>query len=88
MGQIHGDILFAGHKPSQAFLRRYTGYVEQFGDDPVPGTFPVSLDSRDVNICEAGQALGMCCAKDIWYYLLIMLQKPLTGSQKQAEPSF
>ncbi|EIE18756.1 ABC family transporter: multidrug, partial [Coccomyxa subellipsoidea C-169] len=30
VGQIHGDILFAGHKPSQAFLRRYTGYVEQF----------------------------------------------------------
>ncbi|KAK9904972.1 hypothetical protein WJX75_006687 [Coccomyxa subellipsoidea] len=30
VGQIRGDILFAGHKPSQAFLRRFTGYVEQF----------------------------------------------------------
>jgi predicted ABC-type transport system involved in lysophospholipase L1 biosynthesis ATPase subunit len=28
-GDIQGDIQFGGSKPSQAFLRRYTGYVEQ-----------------------------------------------------------
>ena len=31
VGRITGDIRFAGHKPSHNFLRRYTGYVEQFG---------------------------------------------------------
>jgi hypothetical protein len=31
VGKITGDIRFAGHKPSRNFLRRYTGYVEQFG---------------------------------------------------------
>ena len=30
--QVEGDILFSGHKPNTAFLRRYTGYVEQFGE--------------------------------------------------------
>lgn len=30
-GSRTGDILFAGQPPSQQFLRRYTGYVEQFG---------------------------------------------------------
>lgn len=29
-GEIKGDIKFAAHAPSQMFLRRYTGYVEQF----------------------------------------------------------
>ncbi|KAK9867424.1 hypothetical protein WJX84_007320 [Apatococcus fuscideae] len=29
-GELQGRILFAGQPPSQAFLRRYTGYVEQF----------------------------------------------------------
>lgn len=31
VGEILGSVKFAGHKPSQQFLRRYTGYVEQFG---------------------------------------------------------
>ena len=30
MGTIGGTILFAGQKPTTTFLRRYTGYVEQF----------------------------------------------------------
>ncbi|CAD7705429.1 unnamed protein product [Ostreobium quekettii] len=29
-GETKGEILFAAHKPTQKFLRRYTGYVEQF----------------------------------------------------------
>ena len=29
-GEITGDVLFSAQKPSQSFLRRYTGYVEQF----------------------------------------------------------
>lgn len=29
-GEILGSITFAGRKPSKMFLRRYTGYVEQF----------------------------------------------------------
>lgn len=29
-GRTKGDILFAGNKPTRPFLRRYTGYVEQF----------------------------------------------------------
>ncbi|KAK9804705.1 hypothetical protein WJX72_000974 [[Myrmecia] bisecta] len=30
VGQVQGSILFGGRPPSQTFLRRYTGYVEQF----------------------------------------------------------
>lgn len=32
VGKTEGDILFAGNKPTRPFLRRYTGYVEQFGE--------------------------------------------------------
>lgn len=35
VGEIKGDILFGGIKPTTMFLRRYTGYVEQF-DTLVP----------------------------------------------------
>ncbi|KIZ07852.1 hypothetical protein MNEG_0105 [Monoraphidium neglectum] len=35
-GRATGEILFAGNKPTRAFLRRYTGYVEQF-DTLLPG---------------------------------------------------
>ena len=31
-GKTQGTVLFAGVKPSSMFLRRYTGYVEQFGE--------------------------------------------------------
>ena len=30
-GKVEGRVLFAGLKPTSMFLRRYTGYVEQFG---------------------------------------------------------
>lgn len=33
-GKTTGTILFAGVPPSTMFLRRYTGYVEQFGESP------------------------------------------------------
>lgn len=29
-GELGGEVAFAGQKPSRAFLRRHTGYVEQF----------------------------------------------------------
>ena len=32
VGSIKGMVVYAGHKPSRSFLRRYTGYVEQFGE--------------------------------------------------------
>jgi ABC-type lipoprotein export system ATPase subunit len=35
VGDVQGSIRFAGHKPSRQFLRRYTGYVEQFGEWPL-----------------------------------------------------
>eukprot|EP01025_Chloroclados_australasicus_P041211 TRINITY_DN4350_c0_g1_i1.p1 TRINITY_DN4350_c0_g1~~TRINITY_DN4350_c0_g1_i1.p1 ORF type:complete len:528 (-),score=50.28 TRINITY_DN4350_c0_g1_i1:47-1465(-) len=38
-GTISGQILFGGRKPSVMFLRRYTGYVEQF--DTLIGTLTV-----------------------------------------------
>lgn len=31
VGKIEGSLLFAGHKPTRRFLRRYSSYVEQFG---------------------------------------------------------
>ena len=30
VGNITGEVLIAGQKPTQTFLRRYSGYVEQF----------------------------------------------------------
>lgn len=30
VGKIKGEVLVAGQKPTQTFLRRYSGYVEQF----------------------------------------------------------
>ena len=35
-GKTSGSILFAGVRPTSMFLRRYTGYVEQFGGSPPP----------------------------------------------------
>ena len=32
VGTLEGDITFAGNKPTPQFLRRFTGYVEQFGE--------------------------------------------------------
>lgn len=32
VGSMEGSILFAGHKPTRQFLRKFTGYVEQFGE--------------------------------------------------------
>jgi ATP-binding cassette subfamily G (WHITE) protein 2 len=29
-GKVEGEVKFGGRAPSKAFLRRYTGYVEQF----------------------------------------------------------
>ena len=34
MGAISGKVMFGGHHASKNFLRRYTGYVEQFGGRP------------------------------------------------------
>ena len=34
MGAISGKVQFGGHHASKNFLRRYTGYVEQFGARP------------------------------------------------------
>jgi ABC-type multidrug transport system ATPase subunit len=31
VGSMQGSILFAGNKPTRQFLRKFTGYVEQFG---------------------------------------------------------
>ena len=31
VGTLEGDVRFAGHAGSREFIRRYTGYVEQFG---------------------------------------------------------
>lgn len=31
VGTIEGNVAFAGVKPTTEFLRRFTGYVEQFG---------------------------------------------------------
>jgi len=32
VGKMEGTVLFSGSKPTRNFLRRYTGYVEQFGE--------------------------------------------------------
>lgn len=32
VGRIQGEIKFSGNVPTGMFLRRFTGYVEQFGE--------------------------------------------------------
>lgn len=32
VGTLTGTLLFGGHRATQSFLRRYIGYVEQFGE--------------------------------------------------------
>jgi ABC-type proline/glycine betaine transport system ATPase subunit len=32
VGSMEGEIRFSGTKPTRQFLRRFTGYVEQFGE--------------------------------------------------------
>ena len=43
VGTIDGAVAFAGVKPTPEFLRRYTGYVEQFG--ALSSTFPTPRTS-------------------------------------------
>ncbi len=62
VGTIDGAIAFAGVKPTPEFLRRYTGYVEQFGA-PLPGLFlllgcstTLAAGSADAVLCFAPKA--------------------------------
>lgn len=48
VGKISGEVLMGGNKPSVPFLRRYTGYVEQFG-------------AWDVEFCHACSAIWRRC---------------------------
>jgi hypothetical protein len=50
VGKTEGGILFAGLRPSQQFLRRYTGYVEQF-DTLIP-----TLTVSEMLMYTAGEA--------------------------------
>ena len=36
-GELTGSILVGGKPPSRKFMRRYTGYVEQFGEIAILG---------------------------------------------------
>ena len=45
VGTIKGVVVFAGHKPSRSFLRRYTGYVEQFGEQSLLITYVTYRDA-------------------------------------------
>jgi ABC-type proline/glycine betaine transport system ATPase subunit len=49
VGKMEGSILFAGNKATRPFLRRYTGYVEQFGECmPAPLQMPAMRGVRCV----------------------------------------
>ena len=62
VGTIDGAIAFAGVKPTPEFLRRYTGYVEQFGacaphNSPLPLSCSVAFAAGDVQRCAFGLPL-------------------------------
>lgn len=48
VGEAQGTILFGGTKPSRAFLRRFTGYVEQF--DTLLPILTVQVCARAVHV--------------------------------------
>ena len=50
VGTIKGTVVYAGHKPSRSFLRRYTGYVEQFGELSLPPPcLPPQMSHEDLS---------------------------------------
>ncbi len=42
-GELTGQVLVGGKRPSRMFMRRYTGYVEQFGGPHTTRLFSVKL---------------------------------------------
>lgn len=50
-GVAEGTVLYSGYKPTRSFLRRYTGYVEQFGEHT-----PGNLTERST--CTVGAAFS------------------------------
>jgi hypothetical protein len=89
VGDTQGNIMFAGNKPTQPFLRRYTGYVEQFGELGVerlrPATCAVLSTAADrCWWCPAGWLSGCvkivhrrdgncACLAVRWHYIYIYI---------------
>lgn len=67
-GRIDGDIKFGGTKPTPAFLRRYTGYVEQFDTlIPILTVAEVSPRASGQRSRALGVSWGACaCSYTSW----------------------
>ena len=53
-GKATGSVLFAGVPPTVTFLRRYTGYVEQFGKLPARIYFSTMCNTVPCQACAPG----------------------------------
>lgn len=65
VGTISGEILYSGNVPSPQFLRRFTGYVEQFGgcSSSVDGaTFAVLVGVQHLHYVEQFGGCGSIIA--------------------------
>lgn len=58
-GEISGDIRFATYPPTSRFLRRYTGYVEQFD------TLLESLTVREMLLYTAELKVRVICVDQV-----------------------
>lgn len=63
VGSISGNIAFAGQHASPCFLRRYTGYVEQFGQCLMPQDQTSDQSSRLLDRCST--LLILCMALEL-----------------------
>lgn len=86
VGKLQGDILFAGNKPTRPFLRRYTGYVEQFGESEKPQDLLAAssanncrhLDDNGLSSCDGSMCLVLPPAKPFVLLVRVACACPLT----------
>ena len=71
VGKIKGEVLIAGQKPTQTFLRRYSGYVEQFDTlIPVLTVYEMLLYTAELKTSRVVPLQVCCCSRCCWLLLI------------------
>ena len=51
--ELTGQVLVGGKPPSRMFMRRYTGYVEQFGEGAATSYMTLLLSVSHCSLCHS-----------------------------------